>query len=304
MLSPTAAPPSTASSSLKAGDTISGVYDWTVKTTGNCAKVEYWATPSGQSPVKLGEVAGTSGTYVFHFDTTIAPERRLPVRRRRGRARRHPLQGRQPRDRHRSPTDRVPVASSIHDGDTLSGKVPWTLDAAGLSVSKVDFFVDGSLKWTENLAPYVFNGDGNTLDTTTLSDGSHVFAVKVTTSTGGVLAASATAKVANTTATTPPPPPPPPPSVQLAVSSSISDGQVLAGKVSWTASTTGTVSKVEFSIDGSTSWTENLAPYVFNGDGNQLDTTTIRNGKHVLSVKAFGTDGSTATASATVKFRN
>ena len=64
------------------------------------------------------------------------------------------------------------------------------------------------------------------------------------------------------------------------------------------------VSRVEFSIDGSTSWTETLSPYVFNGDGDQFDTTTIRNGKHVLSVKAFGTDGSTATANATVKFRN
>ena len=204
-----------ASSSLKAGDTISGVYDWTVKTTGNCAKVEYWATPSGKSPIKLGEVAGTSGTYVFHFDTTSLPNGDYLF----GVVENAP-DGTRYKDDNRvtasvynggaSGASGASVASSIQDGTTLSGKVPWTVDTGGVAVSKVEFYVDGSLKWTENLAPYVFNGDGNTLDTTTLSDGSHVFSVKATTSAGGVLGASAAATVANTTTTTPPPPPPPP----------------------------------------------------------------------------------------------
>ena len=65
--------------------------------------------------------------------------------------------------------------------------------------------------------------------------------------------------------------------------------------MTWTASTGGSVARVEFYIDGSLKWTEHIEPYVYDGDGGKLDTTSVRNGKHTLVVKAFGTDGSTAT---------
>ena len=80
----------------------------------------------------------------------------------------------------------ISVTSSIANGATLSGSVSWTATPSG-SVSKVDFYMDGALKWTENAAPYVFNGDGNKLDTKTLSDGSHVLKV-VATATDGTTA--------------------------------------------------------------------------------------------------------------------
>ena len=35
-------------------------------------------------------------------------------------------------------------------------------------------------------------------------------------------------------------------------------------------------------------WTEYLAPYVFNGDGNTLDTSTLTNGTHTLTVTRYG----------------
>lgn len=63
-------PPATVSDSLQNGATLSGTYAWTVKTSGDAAAVEFWATPTGQSPVKLGTVQGTSGTYTFNLDTT------------------------------------------------------------------------------------------------------------------------------------------------------------------------------------------------------------------------------------------
>ncbi len=76
------------------------------------------------------------------------------------------------------------------------------------SASKVEFYIDGALRWTENIAPFVFNGDGMQLDTTTLSNGSHLLKA-VATATDGVKAeVSATVTVANGA----PPPPPPPPS--------------------------------------------------------------------------------------------
>jgi hypothetical protein len=51
-------------------------------------------------------------------------------------------------------------------------------------------------------------------------------------------------------------------------------------------------------------WTERYPPYEYGGDGNKLDTRTLADGAHVLSVKAFSSEGSTATASATVTVRN
>lgn len=89
------------------------------------------------------------------------------------------------------------------------------------------------------------------------------------------------------------------------VSSSIANGATLSGSLAWTASAGGaTVSKVEFLIDGTTKWTENYAPYWFNGDNNLLDTTQLSNGTHTLGVKAYATDGRTASTQVTVTVNN
>ena len=55
--------------------------------------------------------------------------------------------------------------------------------------------------------------------------------------------------------------------------------------------------QVQFYVDGTLGWTESDAPYVFNGDGNKLDTTKLANGSHVLRVLATAGDGTTATTS-------
>ena len=52
------------------------------------------------------------------------------------------------------------------------------------------------LQWTEHLAPYVFNGDDNTLGTTTLANGSHILAV-VATATDGTTSSIQSADVAS-----------------------------------------------------------------------------------------------------------
>ena len=75
--------------------------------------------------------------------------------------------------------------------------------------------------------------------------------------------------------------------------------------MAWTASPSGkAVTRVDFSIDGSVKWSETGAPWVFNGDGRTLDTTTLANGSHVLSVTALATDGSTKSSNATVSVSN
>ncbi|MBA3844720.1 MAG: hypothetical protein H0X39_19230 [Actinobacteria bacterium] len=60
---------------------------------------------------------------------------------------------------------------------------------------------------TEYAAPYVYNGDGNMLDTTTLSNASHTLTARAFLSDGSSVARSISVTVQNTA--TPPPPPPP-----------------------------------------------------------------------------------------------
>jgi hypothetical protein len=198
-----------------------------------------------------------------------------------------------------APAASLSVSSSIADGQTLSGRVPWTADVGGGTASKVEYYIDGSLKWTENIAPYLFDGTGGTLDTTALSNGGHSFAVRAYASGGSVVTASAKATVDNSSVS-----PPTTTSQPLGVSTNISDNQQLSGQVRWTASVTGAVARVEFYVDGSLQSTENLVPWVYGGDDGKLDTASMRNGRHTLVVKAIGADGSTATTSVAVRFRN
>jgi Hypothetical glycosyl hydrolase family 15 len=104
------------------------------------------------------------------------------------------------------------VGSSITDGATLAGSLVWEARPS-VPVSKVDFYIDGALRWTESFAPYLFNGDGNVLDTRTLTDGSHVLKLGATGTDGTRSEASFTVQVSNGTTSTPPPtttsPPPP-----------------------------------------------------------------------------------------------
>jgi Bacterial Ig domain len=62
---------------------------------------------------------------------------------------------------------------------TVSGKISWEVGASGASVSRVGFFVDGQERSTEYLTPYVFDGDGNFLDTSQLADGRHTLSATV-----------------------------------------------------------------------------------------------------------------------------
>ncbi len=192
-------------------------------------------------------------------------------------------------------------STTLKDGLAVSGAVTWTATPSDTNATtKVEFLIDGTLKWTENLSPYYYNGDGNQLDTTSLSNGSHVLKVKATRSDGKVATFSATVTVSNIA---PPPPKPPPPS--FTTTSSIPNGVTLSGSVTWTAAPSGaTVSQVDFLIDGSVKWTEKLSPYYFNGDGKQLDTNTLANGAHTLAVNAYATDGSKASASRSVTVSN
>ena len=70
------------------------------------------------------------------------------------------------------------ISSTIMDGDTISGSLQWQASPTP-SVNFVQFFIDGVLIQTVSASPYAFNG-GTTdaLDTTTLSNGTHVLGIR------------------------------------------------------------------------------------------------------------------------------
>src|SRR5829696_6751419 len=61
----------------------------------------------------------------------------------------------------------------------------------------------------------------------------------------------------------------------------------LRGIVPWRAATTGGVRSVEFVVDGRVASTDRTPPFAFRG-GRGLNTLSLRNGRHVFELRAYG----------------
>jgi hypothetical protein len=59
------------------------------------------------------------------------------------------------------------------NGQIVSAAIAWQVSVSGGTVNRVDFAIDGTVKSSQATAPYVYGGSGGSLDTTTLSNGSH-----------------------------------------------------------------------------------------------------------------------------------
>ena len=69
--------------------------------------------------------------------------------------------------------------------------------------------------------------------------------------------------------------------------STLTNKQVVAGRVPWKTKVSGPVHRVAYLVDGRLRWTDRIAPFAFAG-GRLLDTFGLRNGKHRLEVRAYG----------------
>lgn len=160
----------------------------------------------------------------------------------------------------------APTVSVTESGST--GAITLTATASdNVGVTKVDFYIDNVLKGGKTAAPYSLS-----LDSTTLTNGSHALTAKAydaanNVGTSTVLNFTISNAVADTTAPT------------VSVSTPGSRGTI---NLSATATDNVGVTRVEFYVDNVLKGSTNVSPYVV-----ALNTSTLSNGAHTLSAKAY-----------------
>jgi hypothetical protein len=85
------------------------------------------------------------------------------------------------------------------------------------------------------------------------------------------------------------------------VTSTLDGKATLPGRIRWRgnpAIPTAQVEEVAFLIDGSVSWVEHKAPYVYSEDDGYLVTTWLKPGQHRFTVRVRAADGRIATDTA------
>ncbi len=96
------------------------------------------------------------------------------------------------------------LSSTVTDGQRVSGNILWRVFASGRVPSRIDFSIDGTVRWTERNPPYDYNGNDSVLDTTELSEGAHVLRAVAYAGSGTTGSTSATVIVDNVVDTAPP----------------------------------------------------------------------------------------------------
>lgn len=172
---------------------------------------------------------------------------------------------------------------------TVSGTVNIAASATdNVGVSKVEFYVNGSLKATDTAAPYSYSWS-----TTSVVNGSYSLTTKAYDTAGNVGQSAAVAvTVNNSVADT------------IAPTTSITSpaaNATVSGTVNIAASATDNigVSKVEFYVNSSLKGTDTTASYSY-----RWSTTSVVNGSYTITTKAYdaaGNVGQSAAITVTVK---
>ena len=184
----------------------------------------------------------------------------------------------------------------------------------------MNFFIDGTLKQTENNAPFDMAGSANDglaapFNADQLTSGYHTFSARITLTNGSSETISAEAHLYSET-------PVPDPAAENGsaytqwVSTAANranpfklDGASVSGKIYVFVTPTTNVKKVDFFIDGVLKQTESYAPYDLAGSASgglaaPFNTGALNNGNHTFKSLVTKTNGSTETISAAVYTAN
>jgi N-acetyl-anhydromuramyl-L-alanine amidase AmpD len=175
-------------------------------------------------------------------------------------------------------------SSTLHQGETVTGTVPWRVQVKG-PVTRVAFLVDGRERWSDSRRPFAYAG-GRGLRTLAYREGAHKLEVRVYSRKGSWTRDRFVVRVRN---------------VHYAVAvSGIAPSQPVAGTVPVQALAEGAQTvRVALLLDGREIDHDTSRPFVFH-----WDTTRIKDGKHVLSLRARARGGYFAIARTTVVVAN
>lgn len=181
-----------------------------------------------------------------------------------------------------NPPDTTPPVVSItspSNGATVSGSFTVAASASDdVSVARVEFYVDGTLRTNDTSSPY-----STTVDAGSLSVGSHALTARAYDAAGNnVTSSTVSITVADTTA----------PTVSLTAPAA---GATISGTASVTANASDNigVARVEFFVDGASRGTDTTSPYAIS-----LNTTTLSNGSHSITARAYDAAGNNTTSAA------
>lgn len=97
-----------------------------------------------------------------------------------------------------TPPPQISVSfSTLQNGQLLRGYVKWEAGVSNEPANRVEFYVDGALRWTERYAAYVYNGDGQTWATKYERDGSHTLTLRAVARDGSVATRSISVTIDN-----------------------------------------------------------------------------------------------------------
>jgi hypothetical protein len=191
-----------------------------------------------------------------------------------------------------NPVVTTPLTAAITfptQSQTVSGTITVSATASGTGISGVQFAVDGAnIGAVVAASPYSV-----TLNTTTLSNGTHTLTAIAQGTSGSTASSTAiTVNVSNPAATTP---------LTTAITFP-TQGQTVSGTITATATASGGAGSVgvQFEVDGNNiGAVVQLAPYSVT-----LNTTTLSNGAHILNALAQDTSGNAVSSPITVNVSN
>jgi hypothetical protein len=172
--------------------------------------------------------------------------------------------------------------SSPTGGSTQSGTIVVSATAAdNVGVAKVEFYVDGSLKGTDNTSPFSLS-----IDTTTLTNASHALTAKAFDAANN----STTSAAVNITVNNAPAPDTTAPTVSMTAPAS---GATISGTYSLTANASDAsgIKQVDFYVDNVFKGSDTTAPFSFS-----LNTSTLTNGTHAFRATAIDNSANQNTA--------